>query len=454
MTDPTASDRASSGAFDRTRPLDTQEVWDTTAIRQGHLRVRTLTNVRWMVVFGEVLVLGLGLLFQYQMPFVACALVIGAGALVNFLTGLAWSGQRLLTDREALIQLTFDVLQMSALLALVGGTANPFIVILLAPATLAAATLARQPFFLICLLAALASMVLAVASLPYPIARPIMRLSLEHRLVAGVANVAGIALVAGFVRQSMVEAARMALALDMTQAVLAREQRLSALGALAAAAAHELGTPLATISIVAKELAREAPTPRVKDDADLLVAQAERCREILRRLTAMPDKAADAVHEQLSLRQLVQEIIEPHSGAFNDVRIEAIVSGSEGVAAPQIRRLPELAHAFASFVDNAVDFARAEVLVSARFDHETISIEVRDDGRGFAPDVLDLLGEPYVTSRAGVESSRSGHSGIGLGFFIAKTLLERTGAVLTYRNGRTTGAVVTARWRRPDLEIG
>lgn len=452
MTETTASARASNGTFDRTRPLDTQEVWDTTAIRQGHLRVRTLTNVRWMVVFGEVLVLGLGLLLQYHAPFIACAIVISAGALVNALTAWVWPGQRLLTDQEALIQLSFDVFQMSALLALVGGTANPFILILLAPATLAAATLARQPFFLICILAAFASMILAVAALPYPAVRTLAQTSLEFRLVAGVANVAGIALVAGFVRQSMVEAARMALALDMTQAVLAREQRLSALGALAAAAAHELGTPLATISIVAKELAREAPTPHVKDEADLLIAQAERCREILRRLTAMPDKAADAVHEQLSLRQLVQEIIEPHTGTFSDVRIEAIVSGSDGAVPPCIRRLPELAHAFASFVDNAVDFARAEVLVSARFDTETIAIEVRDDGRGFAADILDLLGEPYVTSRAEVESSRSGHSGIGLGFFIAKTLLERTGAVLTYRNGRTQGAVVTARWRRPDLE--
>jgi two-component system sensor histidine kinase RegB len=239
----------------------------------------------------------------------------------------------------------------------------------------------------------------------------------------------------------------------VTQAVLAREQRLSALGALAAAAAHELGTPLATISIVAKEMAREAVTPSVKDDADLLIAQAERCREILRRLTETPDAASDEVHERLSLRQLVQEVIEPHGGV-KDVRVEAIVTGAPGVRAPDIRRLPEILHAFTSFVENAVDFAASEVLVTARFDAESISIEVRDDGPGFAPEILAKLGEPYVTTRPGAEGSRTGHIGMGLGFFIAKTLLERTGAVVAFQNGRPRGAVVSARWLRAKVEVG
>jgi two-component system sensor histidine kinase RegB len=251
----------------------------------------------------------------------------------------------------------------------------------------------------------------------------------------------------------VVEAARMALALDVTQAVLSREQRLSALGALAAAAAHELGTPLATISIVAKELAREAPTQDVRDDAELLIAQAERCREILRRLTETPDAASDEVHERLSLRQLVQEVIEPHA-ATPGVRVEAIVTGAPGLKTPDVRRMPEITTAFTSFVENAVDFAKSEVLVSARFDPETISIEVRDDGPGFAPEVLAKLGEPYVTTRPGAEGSRTGHIGMGLGFFISKTLLERTGAVVTFQNGRPHGAVVNARWPRSKIEAG
>jgi two-component system sensor histidine kinase RegB len=231
---------------------------------------------------------------------------------------------------------------MSLLLGLIGGTANPFILVLLAPVTLAAATLPLRPLLILGGLGSALSMVLAVVALPYPSIVPEPRLSLEDRLAAGVANVAGIALVAGYVRQSVVEAARMALALDVTQTVLAREQKLSALGALAAAAAHELGTPLATISIVAKEMAREATLPQVKEDAELLIAQAERCREILKRLAATPDKATDEVHERLSLRQLVQEVIEPHANASREVRVEAIVTGAKGVKTPDIRRLPEV----------------------------------------------------------------------------------------------------------------
>jgi two-component system sensor histidine kinase RegB len=133
------------------------------------------------------------------------------------------------------------------------------------------------------------------------------------------------------------------------------------------------------------------------------------------------------------------------------VRVEAVVSGPPDEPPPDIWRLPEVLHALNAFVENAVDFARSEILVTARFDARHIAIEVRDDGPGFAPEVLAKLGEPYVTSRPGAEAMRSGHVGMGLGFFIAKTLLERTGAAVDFRNGRGGGAVVTARWPRAAI---
>ena len=428
--------------------------FDADALRRSHLRVRTLVTLRWLVIGGEVLLLlvvGLGL--GLQAPYPLCFAVIGVGAWINLLTGVASPGQRVMGDLEAAGQLCLDVLQISALVFLTGGTANPFVLLLIAPVTLAAATLPARPMLALAALAVAASIALAFFALPLP-AIPGLEagLPLSYRLAAAIANIAGIALIAGYVRQAADEPARMALALDVTQAVLAREQRLSALGALAAAAAHELGTPLATISIVAKELSREAPTESVKEDADLLIAQAQRCREILRRLTDAPAEASDEVHERLSLRQLVQEVIEPHGGA-KDVRVEAIVTGAKNVKTPDIHRLPEITHAMTSFVENAVDFATSEVLVTARFDAETVSIEVRDDGPGFAPEILAKLGEPYVTTRPGAEGSRTGHIGMGLGFFIAKTLLERTGAVVTFQNGRPRGAVVSARWARARIEV-
>ncbi|MBU1374565.1 MAG: ActS/PrrB/RegB family redox-sensitive histidine kinase [Alphaproteobacteria bacterium] len=440
--------------LDTAPPSGAQDVWDTAAIRRGHLRVRTLVTLRWMLLGGEMALLGaMKLLLGYPAPYFLCAVVVAAGAFVNVLTGVASQRQRVMGDNEAMAQLSLDILQMALLLGLIGGTANPFILILLAPVTLAAATLPLRPLLALAILASALSMLLTVVSLPYPSLHPEPRLSLEFRLAAGIANVAGIALVAGYVRQSVVEAARMALALDVTQTVLAREQKLSALGALAAAAAHELGTPLATIAIVAKEMSREATTPQVKEDAELLIAQADRCREILKRLAATPDQATDEVHERLSLRQLVQEVIQPHANASKEVRVEAIVTGAKDVKTPDIRRLPEITHAFTTFVENAVDFAKSEILVSARFDADSVSIEVRDDGPGFSPEILAKLGEPYVTSRPGAEGSRTGHIGMGLGFFISKTLLERTGAEVTFHNAKPRGAVVAARWPRSLVEV-
>jgi two-component system, sensor histidine kinase RegB len=434
--------------------IDGVETWPQGAAHGGRLRVRTLVTLRWLVVAGEAGMLLTALAMGFSLPYALCFAVVGAGAWVNLLTGVASPGQRVFGDREAAAQLSLDILQMSTLVFLTGGTANPFVLMLIAPVTLAAATLPLRPVLILGAMAGLISATLAFVSLPLPQAPDMAAaIPLSFRIGAAIANLAGIALTAGYVRQAAVESARMALALDVTQAVLAREQRLSALGALAAAAAHELGTPLATISIVAKELGREAPTQAVKEDAELLVSQAERCREILRRLTETPDAASDEVHERISLRQLVQDVIEPHAGV-KGVRVEAIVTGAKGMKTPDIRRLPEITHAFTSFVENAVDFANSEILLSARFDAETIAIEVRDDGPGFAPEVLAKLGEPYVTTRPGAEGSRTGHIGMGLGFFISKTLLERTGALVTFQNGRPHGAVVSARWPRAKIEAG
>ena len=156
------------------------------------------------------------------------------------------------------------------------------------------------------------------------------------------------------------------------------------------------------------------------------------------------------MHARLTLLQFLNEVIEPHVGG--PIRVEAVVTGPPGEVAPEIRRMPEILHAMTTFVENATDFARSEILVSARFDDETISVEVRDDGPGFAAEVLSRLGQPYVTTRPHGEGSRSGHAGMGLGFFIAKQLLERSGAEVDVRNNRKSGAVVSAKWPRAKLQ--
>jgi two-component system, sensor histidine kinase RegB len=429
-------------------------LWDFGGSRRARLRIRTLVTVRWLTVVGQlstVLFVRFGL--GFDLPLAACLTLIALSAWMNVLVHLAsTSTQRQAADWEATAQLGFDILQLSGMLYLTGGSINPFSLLIIAPVVLAAATLPLRHVLGIALLAVVCIVLLSMSSLPLPGPDSVSRdIPIVNRIGNVLSRILGIAFCAGYAWQAASEAARMELALDTTNAVLAREQRLSALGALAAAAAHELGTPLATISIVAKEMARGAAEgTTAKEDADLLVSQAERCREILRRLTADPD-ATDDVHGHMSLGQLVEEAIDPHTKE-PEVRVEAVISGPRGEEPPDVRRLPEVLHALTSFVENAVDFAKSEVLITARFDDRNITLEVKDDGPGFAPDILAKLGEPYVTSRPGAEGSRSGHIGMGLGFFISKTLMERTGGVVTFRNGKAGGAVVTVRWPRDALE--
>ena len=396
-----------------------------------------------------MLLVGVGL--DFPLAYLPCAAVIASGVLLNLLLTFTPLGRRAMSDWESALQLGFDILQLGALLYFTGGVANPFALLLIAPVTLAGASLPLRHAAVLALLAVLvaAGLALQATPLPWPAGAAPM-LPLAYRVGILSALVTGIVFSAGYAHQAASEASRMELALNVTETVLAREQRLSALGALAAAAAHELGTPLATIAVVAKEMAREVPDGPLREDAWLLVAQAQRCRDILRRLAETPD-AVDEVHERMSLLQFVREVVEPYAGE-SAVQVEAVVTGPPGLAAPDLWRRPEVLHAMTSIVENAFDFAKKEILVTARFDAETVAVEVRDDGPGFSPAVLAKLGEPYVTSRPGAEGSRTGHIGMGLGFFIAKTLLERTGAVVEFRNGRRGGAVVAARWPRARIE--
>ena len=416
------------------------------------LQFRTLIVLRWLSIAGQAAgVLITGFVLRLPIPFVSCFALIGVSAWLNVALTVSPAAKRVAKPWEAAWQLSFDIIQLTGLLYTTGGIVNPFCLLLIAPVTLAAATLPLRLVLALAGLAILAAILITVQAIPMPwLGGETLRLPLIYRLGSASALIAGIVFTGGYAFQAASEASRVELALNVTETVLAREQRLSALGALAASAAHELGTPLATIAVVAKEMAREAPEGPVREDALLLVAQAQRCRDILRRLAETPD-TGDSMHERLSLLQFVREVVEPYRGE-SAVRVEAVVTGPPGMAAPDLWRRPEVLHAMTSIVENAFDFARAEILVMARFDVASVAVEVRDDGPGFSPEVLARLGEPYVTSRPGAEGSRTGHIGMGLGFFIAKTLLERTGAVVDFRNGKLGGATVTAKWPRDRIE--
>ncbi len=245
------------------------------------------------------------------------------------------------------------------------------------------------------------------------------------------------------------EARQLAQALAATELVLAREQHLSQLDGLAAAAAHELGTPLATITVVAKELDRQlGPTasPSVAEDLALLRDQVERCRGILAKLTSL-DADQGGFIETISLSHLVEELVAPQRALGIVLDVTTKGDGPE----PACRRNPGVMFGLANIVDNAVDFAESCVAIEARWSPDRVSLEIRDDGPGFAPDVLLRVGEPYVSTRS---AAQEGGTGLGLGLFIAKTLIERSGAQLTLANAvdPSTGAVVRIAWPRHVFE--
>jgi two-component system sensor histidine kinase RegB len=446
--------RAAASATVRPTPRGAAIEWDAALARRGRLRVRTLVQLRWIAVVGQIAaVTFVAYVLKFDLPLSWCISVVAASAWLNVYFHFALPGQHLAKDWEAAVQLSFDVVQTTTLLALTGGLANPFCLMLIAPATIAAATLPTRHAAAVALLAIAAVSLLALGGgamhLPWSGgAAPVLPALYEVGVWS--ATCIGIAFTSGYAWQAAAEASRMELALAATQSVLAREQRLSALGGLAAAAAHELGTPLATIQVVAKELLLSSPPDDpVAEDARLLLQQAKRCADILRRLSQKPE-TGDLVHARMGLAQLLEEVVQPYRGTGPE--IVTAVEGPPGEFVPQVWRLPEVVHALASFVENATDFAATLIEVNAWFDTDSLCVEVRDDGPGFSTDILLKLGEPYVTSRPQGEGSRSHHNGMGLGFFIAKTLLERTGATVAFGNDKRGGAIIMSKWRRSAIE--
>lgn len=414
----------------------------------GRVRLRTLIVLRWLAVTGQTItVFGVYFILGFDLPLALCLMVIGASAALNLVIAFTQAVQRFATERESFAQLAFDVLQVIGLVTLTGGTANPFAFVVAAPVLIGVATLPVRWWMMLAALTIAGSLAMSVWHMPLPWNDWAGALSLPPLYQAGLwlALVITIAFTAIYAWRVGSEARRMGAALAATQSVLAREQRLSALGALSAAAAHELGTPLATIQLTAKEMARALKDPDLQDDAALLVSQAERCRDILKRLSQTPSDT-DQMHDRIALGDVLEEAAAPLKGLGTRIRID--VSSRDGM--PVLHRRPELIYALGNFVENAVDFARTEVNLAADWSADSFSVTVSDDGPGFPLDILAKLGEPYITTRR----HEPGPGGLGLGVFIATTLTERLGGQVQFENrpGRG-GAVVRMILPRKRLEL-
>lgn len=419
----------------------------------GRTRLRTFIALRWLAVAGQTAaVLFVAFVLHFDLPLAACLAIIAASAWLNVFLSFAFQSQRLTRGWEASLQLAFDTVQLAALVAVTGGLSNPFLLLLVAPVTVAALSLSPLRAVMIAVLALVLAALMPLVSLPLPWLNGEMielpRLFHLGQFAALAVGVGFFSLSAGRISQ---DEAKLVRALDAAGIVMAREQKISAIGAMSAMTTHELGTPLATIHLVAKELLAETAEDDPKhEDLALLAEQADRCRAILATIREARE-ASDIVHARVPLDALVAEAAAPFKGLGVVIEVIARPGEDEDSRPPILNRSPEILHAISAFIENAVSFAESRVSAQASWTADQIMISISDDGPGFSQEVLPKLGEPYVSERS---EAHLGGGDMGLGFFIAKTLIERTGGRIATRN-RTpprTGAIVQALWPRAALE--
>jgi two-component system sensor histidine kinase RegB len=427
--------------------------------RSNWMRLRTLVLVRWFAIAGQVLALVIGQqLYGLKLALGPCAIAIGLSVLTNLLAVVIFPDNRRLSEAETVLTLLFDTLQLSLLLAFTGGLNNPFALLILAPVTIAATVLPSRSTLLLASCAV--GMVTIVGLVHIPLRTEnnnLLEMPVVFVFGFWVAIVTGIVFISIYTRRVTAEMTSMSEALLATQMALAREQKLTDLGGVVAATAHELGTPLATIKLVSAELMEELQDAKdLHSDAQLIHEQAERCGDILR---SMGRAGKDDLHLRITpWSALVREAAEPHLDRGKNVKFVFSQNLEFDMDQPKTLRKPEVIHGLRNLIQNAVDFAQSEVRIDVGWSEAEIFVTISDDGSGFAPQVINRIGDPFMRRKKhdAQSSARPGYDGMGLGLFIAKTLLERSGSELEFLNASTDhslrGAVVRGVWPRGKLE--
>ncbi|GAB5389963.1 MAG: ActS/PrrB/RegB family redox-sensitive histidine kinase [Alphaproteobacteria bacterium] len=406
---------------------------------------------RWIALIGQVLAVMLvhhG--FGFKVPMVELLVLIGASAALNAVAQWQLMRTRWLDDFKASLFLGFDILQLAAMLYYTGGLQNPFALLMLAPLSVSAAVLRRSEVVGLTVLAVVCLSMLSIWHLPLPWSADFIPPPRLYLFGGWVALTLACAFIAFTIYSVAREAGRLNAALVHTEKALSREQKAAAVGALAAAAAHELGSPLGTISLLIKEMAHDVPPDSpYAEDLEILVGEVDRCRQILSELSQRPDD--DDPFRLMKLTTLVDAISAPWRGKPGDdgqeVLIEVTRRNPDTATMPIGERSPELVHGLGNIIQNAAQFAASRVLIECDWDDELVHITIRDDGPGFPPGFLSRLGDPFASTRKG----KDGH--MGLGVFIAQTLIGNTGGTLRARNDEATGgAVVACTWGREAFE--
>src|ERR1700712_1047166 len=419
-----------------------------------YVRLDTILRLRWLAVLGQlaaifVVVQGL----EFDVPVIPCVAIVGLSGLLNLALQIAFDPMQRLEPAYAAGLLALNIVELAGLLFLTGGLQNPFSFLFLAPVLISAPALPVRLTVALGVLAGACASLLVFYHFPLPwdseeplVLPPIYLFGVWLSIVLAI----GVTSLYAF--QVTEESRKLSDALAATELVLTREQHLTQLDGLAAAAAHELGTPLSTIVLISRELERSlADSGPFAADIKTLREQAQRCRDILSKITQL--SASGAPFDRMPLSTLIEETVAPHRDFGVDIKVRiAVAAGREPVGT----RNPAVLYGVGNILENAVDFARTCAEVNAWWNNETVEIVISDDGPGFAPDILKRIGEPYLSRRRSADETQGEHRGLGLGVFIARTLLERTGATVSFTNRvfPDHGAVVQIAWPRQRFEAG
>src|SRR6202051_649698 len=376
-----------------------------------YVRLDTILRLRWLAVLGQlvaifILVQGLG----FEVEVIPCVAIVGLSALLNLVLQIAFNPMQRLEPVYAAALLALNIVELAALLFFTGGLQNPFSFLFLAPVLISAPALPIRLTIALGVLAVACASVLVFFYLPLPwdsddplVLPPIYLLGGGPPLLLAI----GVPSLDRF--QVTEESRKLSDALAATELVLTREQHLTQLEGLAAAAAHELGTPLATIFLISRELERTVPdNGALAGDLKTLREQAQRCRDILAKITQL--SATGAPFDRMPLSALIEETVAPHRDFGVAIKVRIAVAGTPE---PVGTRNPAILYGVGNILENAVDFARATVEVNAWWNTETVEIIISDDGPGIAPDMLKRIGEPYLSRRRS-DDAQSGHRGLGL----------------------------------------
>ncbi len=415
--------------------------------KSSHLNKITYVNLRWIGVIGQFITINaVAFLFKFEFNFLLANIIVLFGALSNIFLFYFFKKNQL-QEKISLTFLTLDIIQLSFLLYLTGGTINPFSIFLIIPSIFASNSLSIKTNILLIFLTIFSIILLTFfhQELPSPLNEYIF--SNYYYYSVPIALIIALIFLSFFALTFGNESKVRKDALDKIQEVISKENELVSLGGQAAAAAHSLGTPLSTIKIISQDLYNNFKNNKeLKKDVELLVSQVDRCNEILKKLSLNPVIEDDFIDKDITLHNYVKEIV----NSFKEISDKNfIINTEQNYNSFEVSKLIEVVYGIRNFIGNANKFAKKNIYISITSDSENSSISIEDDGLGFPKDILTKIGDPYIKS---LQSKNKSRAGLGLGIFIGKTLLEKNKAKLLIRNSETRGgAEIKIEWSNKDL---